>query len=197
MFKRFVTCVSLCGLYGLGGLPSTALAHGSHAQADPDPAHQHETTSHAPHVHGRATMQMLVDADKILVETQIPADTLFGFAHAPKTPEQHAVMEKRHADLTTTGARFSKAAECRLTQAQWENPLKENKDAHHDHHHADIHITWHYQCQSPAQLKDAEFSSLFQAWPRLEQIELEWLMPAQPANARQITSEHAHVNLTP
>jgi hypothetical protein len=196
MFKRLLTGLSLCGFFGLGWLSSPVLAQASHHHGEHAPAHHHKTTSHAPHVHGRAAMQMLVDADNVLVETQLPADTLFGFAHAPKTPEQHDLIQKRHKALKTSGIRFTNTANCRITHAQWKNPLTNQADSHQTNH-ADIQISWHYHCQAPAQLKDADFFPLFQAWPRLEQIELEWLMPNQPANAKRITPEHALLKLTP
>lgn len=173
--------------------------------------HNHAShTSHAPHVHGRASLDMLLDKQTMAVDVRIPADTLFGFAHPPKTDAQKTRMQQRHQALKTAVIQFSDQAQCQITQAQWHNPLAETQthakttakttplaDGHAQRSHSDIEIHWRYHCRQPQALKEADFAPLFQAWPRLQQIEWTWLMPEHPANARQVTAEHPVHQLSP
>jgi hypothetical protein len=177
---------------GLLGLLLTGPA--SMAQAQTPPSDHHDHKEHSPHVHGLATMQMVLSDQAVLVEARVPADTLFGFASAPKTPQQQAMLTKRHKQLKTSAVRFSEHARCEITEVYWQNPLT---DIEHHHNHSDVRIAWHYRCESPERLTHARFEALFDNWPRLQTVEWEWLLPDQPANAASVTAGHPNVKLVP
>ncbi|WP_019895253.1 ZrgA family zinc uptake protein [Hydrogenovibrio halophilus] len=182
--------MSSLGLLGLLLISSAGLAQNHHS----DHAGHHDHEEHSPHVHGLATMQMVLSGQTVLVEAQVPADTLFGFATAPQTPQQQAMLTKRHERLKTSAVRFSERAHCEITDVSWQNPLT---DTEHHQGHADVRIAWQYRCETPERLTHAHFEALFDDWPRLETVEWEWLLPDQPANAASVTVGHPNVQLVP
>ncbi|MDO6564327.1 DUF2796 domain-containing protein [Amphritea sp. 1_MG-2023] len=90
---------------------------------------------HGSHVHGAATMQLVIEADVLQLQLETPAMNILGFEHAPSTAEQRKTVEQATTLLNNPEnvVMLPAAAQCHLTQASIENSLADKDDEHHDH----------------------------------------------------------------
>ena len=61
------------------------LAFGYPLSAD---EHDHHYEQHQAHVHGEATLHVVVEGNTVEIELQSPAMNLLGFEHSPETQQQ-------------------------------------------------------------------------------------------------------------
>ncbi|MEM6985063.1 MAG: DUF2796 domain-containing protein [Pseudomonadota bacterium] len=109
-----------------------------------------ETKALDPHVHGIATVQIVVDGNELAITLDSPAASLVGFEHAPETDAQHAAVDQMRLQLESfTGAMLINAsAGCTVTESDVRmlaamdhdddhDEHDEHDDEHHDEHHDD------------------------------------------------------------
>ncbi|KEA63382.1 putative zinc-binding protein [Marinobacterium lacunae] len=157
----------------------------------------------APHVHGAAELQVVLDGQLLSFSLQSPAYNLVGFEHAPKTEEEKALL----AELDTTmrspsnWIKLPDAAGCALDHAEVgqheEMTLNDHDDDHsHDHEHEhehehenggnaqhmdehmDLSFDYRFTCRSPQAIKSATVT-LFERYPALESIEAQIINETQ------------------
>src|SRR5215470_12370198 len=83
-----------------------------------------------PHEHGRGTLNIAVEGNKISMEFEVPGMVIVGFEHAAKTPEDKTTLEKAKQKLSAPLSlfRLPASAGCRVTEAKIEVEAGE-----HDH----------------------------------------------------------------
>ncbi|MBR9883136.1 MAG: DUF2796 domain-containing protein [Oceanospirillales bacterium] len=153
----------------------------------------------APHVHGAAELQVVLDGQLLSLSLQSPAYNLVGFEHAPKTEEEKAML----AELDTTmrspsnWIKLPDAAGCALDHAEVgqheEMTLNDHDDEHshdhdHDHEngsnaehmdeHMDLSFDYRLTCRSPQAIESATVT-LFERYPALESIEAQIISETQ------------------
>ncbi len=101
------------------------------------------------HEHGIARMGLAVDGTRLTVDLQLPAESVFGFEHAPRSAEERAAVAEALDRLRTGGASllaFPDEATCALDSAEVEVPegfedddVGEDQQPHEDegHQHED------------------------------------------------------------
>lgn len=88
------------------------------------------------HVHGAASLQLVLEGNTLLINLESPAANLVGFEHAPETPDEKKQIENVEAMLAETAGVFGipDSAEC-TTQSAVVNWLTVGEDDHdHDKH---------------------------------------------------------------
>nr|WP_086937615.1 DUF2796 domain-containing protein [Thaumasiovibrio occultus] len=98
-----------------------------------------EYREHAAHVHGEVELNLVVDADQLLIEVTAPGADVVGFEHAPQNNAQTAAIEKAIATLTAGDQLFQFDTRCILADAHVTETL--TGDSHDDHAHHDDHYS--------------------------------------------------------
>ncbi|MDR2612680.1 MAG: DUF2796 domain-containing protein [Deltaproteobacteria bacterium] len=158
--------------------------------------------THAPHVHGAATLNIAVEADSIDLDLDGPLASFISFEHAPSTPEQRAEMQKLADSLMDAGSLFSFPAAwgCRVSKAEIEgetipedilgHPHKAEGEGHghghedgdHEHAegevHSDLEAEFVFACPSIAsEVATLDASGLFKAFPNLQDLDVQLVSP--------------------
>lgn len=147
-------------------------------------AHAH---SNKAHVHGNATMQVVVDGQHIEIDLQSPLDSLVGFEHAPRTEKQKQAIKAVEERFAAPAALFVPSAEAKCTAepAALTMPFKsESTAAKNDKDaHSDLEAVIRFQCEQPAELKGMEVK-LFGAFTRLHRLDVQMMTPRGQSAAR-------------
>jgi len=143
---------------------------------------------HAPHEHGAANLTIAIDANKMEIDLESPADNIFGFEYIPSTEADKNTVKDAVNQLKAANKLFTlpEAAKCHLDQVNVSSailekkPVDENNKQQHAHNHAhnDVDVSWHYSCQSGENLDSItpHFFTIFS--PRFKHLKVEWLTPA-------------------
>ncbi|MDE2676601.1 MAG: DUF2796 domain-containing protein [Gemmatimonadota bacterium] len=148
------------------------------------------------HEHGIARLGLAVDGTVLTIDLQLPAESVFGFDHAPRSAEERAIAAEALDRLRTGGASlvaFPDGATCALESAEVQAPEgaegdqpgedqqpqedegHEHEDEGHEHEdegnqHEDVRLLATLTCSrepiGPASLRFADLL------PRVEQVDL-------------------------
>lgn len=147
--------------------------------------------AHAPHEHGVAELQVVVEGELLQIEFASPLDNLVGFEHAPRTARQRKALDEAERGLRAFERLFvlPAAAGCTLTGTELEHPFGAD-DGHehgaHDHGnaggHAELGVRYTLRCAAPAALDTVQVE-LFDAFPQTRQIRAQWVSPRGQGSA--------------
>ncbi len=149
-----------------------ACGDSSSARPDPPLVEGERLGTAGAHEHGIARLGLAVDGTRLTVDLQLPAESVFGFEHAPRSAEERATVADALDRLRTGGARlvaFPDGATCALDSAEVEAPegmeddhAGEDQHAHEDagHEHAQVRLLASLTCSrepiGPASLRFAD-----------------------------------------
>jgi len=124
------------------------------------------------HEHGIARLGLAVDGTRLTVDLQLPAESVFGFEHAPRSAQERATVAEALDRLRTGGAgliAFPDGATCTLDSAEVQAPegvegdhAGEDQQPHEDegNGHEDVHLLASLTCSreplGPASLRFAD-----------------------------------------
>ena len=170
-----------------------------------------ETHSHDAHVHGEATLNLVIDGNEFLLELESPAANLLGFEHAPQNQAQKQQLKKTQSLLSNVDSLVELGGlNCQLVSAEIEMPYADHKSDHHDSHdghqnkhddhhkkhhdteaaeHSEIHAQYSLNCQTPKQIEQLNIP-LFQHFPGLEKLQVMWINGNQQGVSR-LTANHS------
>ncbi len=189
----------------------TSLAFALHAHSDHD--HEHKKHDHGhdkhqhdhkhdhgdslgAHVHGVASLNLVLDGAILAVELDSPADNILGFEYLPSSDADKATTKAamdtlRQADSVVS---LPSAAGCALDDVKLESLIfaaleTSHEHAHkhdhdHDHKHGDkehahndLSAQYQFTCSNPDALSAVEVS-LFEHFPRTETVILQAITPS-------------------
>ncbi len=124
------------------------------------------------HEHGIARLGLAVDGARVTVDLELPAESVFGFEHAPRSAEERATVAEALDRLRTGGAgllAFPDGTTCALDSAEVQAP-EDVEDDHagegqHTHEeegaqHEEVHLLASLTCSrepiGPASLRFAD-----------------------------------------
>ena len=187
-----VPCLLLC----------VACGDSSSARPDPPLVEGERLGTAGAHEHGIARLGLAVDGTRLTVDLQLPAESVFGFEHAPRSAQERATAAEALDRLRTGGAHliaFPDGATCALDSAEVEapegmegDPAGEDQHAHedegHEHEedagpqHTEVRLLASLTCSrepiGPASLRFADLL------PRVEQVDLTVFTAAGEAAGR-------------
>lgn len=90
------------------------------------------------HVHGFATLDLVVEDGELVIEFSVPADSLVGFENAPSTAAERQAVDDALAKLRDPARLFAlpSSAGCELHEVEAERHA-EGDDEHDEHEHAE------------------------------------------------------------
>ncbi|MGY8524605.1 DUF2796 domain-containing protein [Paracidovorax citrulli] len=133
------------------------------------------------HVHGQATLDLVIDGPVLSIGFASPLDNVLGFERLPRNEQERAKVRTALETLRNGAALYApaQAAGCRLESVQLDfGPLQhgltgEGKPpaagAAKGHQHADLRADYRFRCQRPQAL-DAVEVRLFRAFPGVARI---------------------------
>ena len=135
--------------------------------------------AHAAHSHGLGQLDLVVQGGTVKASFEIPMESLLGFEHLPRTPEQKKAM----ADLQTATAQASyfitlpAAADCQPKSLQVNADMFKGQKSEH----SDLDAELEYSCAQPSALKQLEIP-LFKKHPRLSSLKVDMVSPKGQAS---------------
>lgn len=128
------------------------------------------------HEHGKASLNVAVDGNRLIIELDSPADNLLGFEHKPGSDAEKARLADALATLRDGAALFAMppGAGCRLQFAAV-SPPEYGGDGH-----ADFEASWEFRCGGMAALEWLE-TRLFARFPGIRQLATSIIAPAGQA----------------
>lgn len=135
-----------------------------------------------PHVHGAGTLDVVVEAERLTIMLEMPADAVLGYERAPRTAAEKAAAEAMMAALRDGANLFRPAPEaaCVLTGVQVADPFAGTRGGGD---HADVDANYEFRCSRPAALKSIE-TTLFARFKRLYRLDVQRAGPAGQGSAR-------------
>jgi hypothetical protein len=142
------------------------------------------------HVHGRGTLNIAIEGDKVTMELETPGMDIVGFEHAATTQRDKAALEKAKARLSAPLSLFTlpAGAGCRVTDATIaiergehnddakEEPEGSTKSEGHAGGHSEFHAQYGLQCSSADTITAIEFD-YFRAFPGAEKLDVNVITP--------------------
>jgi Protein of unknown function (DUF2796) len=160
------------------------------------------------HEHGVATLNVVLDGKKLVVQLESPLDNLVGFEHAPRNDKQRAALAKMEENLQA-GDRWFKpaaAAGCTLRDVKVEHPYRtrsaaggppsaesgkgqkpdgKGKAAKSEEQHAEVRAAYELDCAKPEALDRMEVL-LFDAFPNMKRLKAQMATPRGQSSATLI-----------
>lgn len=148
-----------------------------------DHDHKHEEDefgSPGVHVHGQATLTLVLEGNEAMLALQSAAYNIVGFEHTPNNTEQRQEIAAA-LDVLRQGNWFSinPQAGCDLSDADANTDLTAKVASQHADFYANISLV----CQQPARLNELTLT-LFNLVPSLERVSMQWVI-----NGRQGATE--------
>jgi hypothetical protein len=126
------------------------------------------------HEHGRGTLNIAVEGNKVTMELEAPGVDIVGFEHAAKSRRDKAAVEKAKTQLNSPLALFKlpASAACRVTEAKVEveagehakvgakdgaKDAKDNAAKGKDEGHSEFHAEYALECGSASSITAIEF----------------------------------------
>jgi hypothetical protein len=131
------------------------------------------------HEHGVARLDVGVEAARVVLELEMPLDSLVGFERAPRTDAERAKAEAALKTLRDGAAlfRIDSQAGCELAKVDLRSPhLGAGGGTPGPGEHADLQGTYEFRCQAGAKAGFVEVG-LFDAFGALKRIELQLATP--------------------
>jgi hypothetical protein len=155
--------------------------------AEHDHAHEHEHEhehrentdhrEHASHVHGEGQLTLVIEGKTIAITLTTPAESIFGFEHAPTTEPEKSQLNKALATLNapTTLFNFGKEAQCKTTTHTVHSPF-DNSDQPKAStaSHTDIDAEYNFECAQPANVKKVDLL-LIKQFPGLRTLKVDYV----------------------
>lgn len=133
------------------------------------------------HEHGRGTLNVAVEGNRISMELEVPGADIVGFEHAARTRQHKAAVEKGKRQLLAPQSMFklSGAAGCTVSAASVE--LEDGghegaKKAGEEHGHSEFHAQYTFDCRSPESLTAIEFD-YFRAFAGAKRLDVNIITP--------------------
>jgi hypothetical protein len=134
------------------------------------------------HAHGKADMELTLQAGILTGVFKTPMDSLLGFEHAPKTDNQKRSVEQLKSRLSDPTRFFqpTEAAQCTPQSADFQSSLFTGKVTGG---HSDLDYRFVFACANPAALTGLD-AVVFGQYPRLHELRVEL---ATDKGQRQVT----------
>jgi len=142
-----------------------------------------------PHEHGRGTLNIAIEGNRVSMELEVPGMDIAGFEHAAKTRKDKTTLEtaKQKLSMPLSLFKLPVSAACRVTEAKVDVETGEHdrgkgrgtdtsKSSDEEHHHSAFHNQYSLECNSPANITTIEFG-YFNAFPSAEKLDVNLITP--------------------
>jgi len=175
------------------------------------------TRSADSHTHGDASLAVVLEGSKVMVELDSPLYNLAGFEHAAETEAQKAAVIKAESILSDPAALFvfnseagctasnaARSVEIDVEHGHEDHEGHDEEETHDDEHHddddhdeethKDVTVQYDYACSSPDALTNVTVT-LFEHFENLTELDLVYLGPNTQKQGK-LTAAKPRMNLT-
>jgi len=136
-----------------------------------------EHVQHEAHVHGEATLHLVLQGNDLEMELHSPAMNILGFEHKAASTEDKQKIRDAIATLENAGELFSfSGTQCRLTEAdaELEQEEHEHHDENHDSGHSEFDVEYDFRCDDGTSLAaiDVKLPKHFNG---IHKLDAEWI----------------------
>ena len=132
------------------------------------------------HVHGAVVLDIVVEAKSLTLRLAAPQDSLLGHERVPRTAAEQqaaAALLKRLADGASLVPLPPDKA-CKLVSAEVEAPLLQAGAKAVAGGHAEVEVTWRFDCSHTEGWRSIDLGPLLDAFPRIQRISAQLALPA-------------------
>lgn len=160
-----------------------------------------ETRQHDAHAHGIGDLNIVIEANELLIEFISPAANIIGFEYQPSTDGEKQALEDAQANLNQPEILFelSATAQCNIQQIEVKSSLisdhegeeddhgdqneehsaEKSEQEHEEHHdegqaHAEFHAQYVYYCDNTEELSEINVL-LFELFPFTEKLNVQMI----------------------
>lgn len=151
-------------------LMSVTYADNADGEHEQHAGHRH----HDAHVHGMATLDLVMDGEALMIHLQSPLMNFLGFEHQPETAQQKHIyrdmlqqFELLETLLTVEGA------SCHAESIEIDDVFANQNEAGH----TDIDISYFLRCEQPDKITGLQIN-LFDIYNRLELLQVQMVLPS-------------------
>lgn len=150
--------------------------------------HEHHQNSHenTPHIHGLATIQLLISPKKIALNLESPANNIVGFEHSAVTEEDQKKLLSAKNILSRPQSLFEfHGASCSTLSSNIDMNDLQHPSAEHSHHatHKEITALYEFQCNHTHDLESISVH-LFKHFPNMTEINIQWVSDTKQGASR-------------
>ena len=183
-----------------------------------DEDHGDDTRQLGSHVHGGASLALVLEGRKLTAELETPLYNVLGFEHEPETDAQTEMVESVQKKLVNGSAlfKFNQDAGCisiatsptlSLFEEEHTDENHHDDDEHHDdehhdedHHddeesHKDVVLTYNFICQNPTALNTLSVEML-NNFPLMTELDVIYLGP-RSQSSYEVSASNIEIKLRP
>lgn len=130
------------------------------------------------HRHGAGQLDIVIEADAVMIEVQIPAADVVGFENEPRTPEEESAVRKARETLEL-GDRlfdFPAGAHCRLETAEVDRRAIDGQRAAVKDTHGDFDARYLFRCERPSRVSRIDVQ-IFEHFPAVRELQARIISP--------------------
>lgn len=129
------------------------------------------------HEHGAGKLNLVQDGPRLMIELELPLDTLVGFERAPRSPTERQAAQAALAHLGNPAALFrvTAPAPCEVAVSEIKAPVLEGASTPAGGH-ADAWATYAVQCAGGVAPTRVEWP-IFDTLPRLKRLDTQASLP--------------------
>lgn len=130
------------------------------------------------HQHGVARLEGALDGEQLELVLTSPLDALVGFERAPRNADERARLAAMSTALRDGAKviRLTESAQCALIDVSLASPVLSSAGAKLEDH-VDLTARYRYRCARAQALHELG-TGVFELFPRVRKIELQWAGPS-------------------
>lgn len=151
------------------GLSLSSIVYAQDEHHDHEAGHRH----HGAHVHGMATLDLVMDDDELMMHLKSPLMNFLGFEHQPETEQQKAIYQDMLQQLEMLATLIEvKGSSCKAESIEVEEPFADSDEAGH----ADVDVSYFLRCEEPENITELKIN-LFDVYSNLESLQVQMVLP--------------------
>lgn len=152
------------------GVNLMSMAHAD----DEHHGHEHdEHRHHGVHVHGMATLDIVMDGQELMIHLQSPLMNFSGFEYQPETEQEKAIYQDLLQQLEMLDTLLKvQGSSCVAESIAVEDPYAVQNKAGH----ADVVVSYFLRCEDPQNITGLKIN-LFDIYNRLETLQVQIVLP--------------------
>jgi len=163
--RKTVCCIAMFLGFNLMSVAYAAQDH----HHDHDEAHRH----HGAHVHGMATLDLVMDGQELMIHLQSPLMNFLGFENQPETEQQKAIYQDMLQQLEMLDVLLTvEGSTCLAESIEIDEPFDHPDEAGH----ADLDVSYFLRCEQPDKITGLKIN-LFDMYNRLETLQVQMVLP--------------------
>jgi len=146
--------------------------------------------AHGAHVHGAATLAIVLDGERVELQLDAPGDSIVGFEREPHDDAERATLAQARALLAAPARWIALPANAACVL---QSSSAEFDHAAGDHAAFDVQAAW--RCATPSALTMLDLT-LFASFPRLQRVTANLVLPDRQ-DSSELTPRSAQLRLAP